>query len=374
MRSIWPLAGRAATLAIIAVGSGGLIPTGAWGADASLGVSINPGAPEQAIPAAFVFSGATPANFGGDALEVEYRPTGGIGCQGSFQDDYAAAGGASTVLAGTTDFGAGVSYGEPPWNEPSFYGRPPAEGPGGFSNSYEFAMPSTGSYLLCAYLEHSEPEGHFPPNVLDATTSATFSVSPPKVEVFAVGLPAPAQPERPFVINYTTQTDQQLRLASVIVPAGGAPCGENVHLFLEQLNSANNYPDYSNLFSERGAIFGGPVVTQATYTSKTAGPYVVCSWIEGPSPSEVDAALSTPIYVGTPPPPPPRPPVVSSACLHDRENVAHDELLIRRYKHKLKNRHLSTRKARSYRRKLNRTRAALKASQRLRQHQCPGGR
>lgn len=352
--------------------------TPAWAGDASLEASLNPATPEQGIPASFVFAGSTPANFGGDALEAEYRPTGGIGCQGSFQNDYESAGGASVVLAATTNFGDGPSYGEVPWDEPSFFGNPPAEGPGGFNHGYTLALPATGTYLLCAYLEHSEPEGHFPPNVVDATASLTFSVSPPKVESFSVGLPSPAQPERPFTINYTTQTDQKLRLASVVVPAGGVPCGENVYRFIEEVNpSADNDPGYYNLFSEGGEVFGGPVTTSATYMTKTAGPYVICSWIEGPRPGEVDATLTTPIYVGTPPPPapPPKPAVsVSSACLRDREHVAHDQLVIRHYEHKLKEHHLSRHQVRSSRKILTRSRATLKASEALRRKQCPHGR
>ena len=360
-------------VAAIVVCSGWILPAAAWGSGETLSVAINPGTPEQGVPASFAFSGETVATNGngdGPSLEVEYRPTGGLGCQANFQNDHAAAGGASTILAASTELNG-------PWNAPIFDGPPPMEGPGPFNNSYEYSMPQPGTYLLCAYLEHA-PEEQNAPMVVDASTSITFSVSPPKVEVFSVGLAAPAQPGQLFTIDYTTQTDQQLSLASIIVPAGGLPCAEDAGLFGEELRHNNEY-ELGPLFSEDESthVFGGPKVTQATDTEAAAGPYIICSWIEGPSSNEVDAALTTPFYVGTPPPPPPaakKPAPASDACLRDRGNVAHEELIVRRNERRLRARHLSRRARRADSEVLARARKALSKAQGLRRHQCPNGR
>src|SRR5581483_517700 len=59
----------------------------------------------------------------------------------------------------------------------------------------------------------------------------------------------------------------------------------------------------NDIFGSQQNVFGGPVTTTGTDTEQYSGPYVICSWIEGPNQGEVDAAAVTPIYVGTPPPP-----------------------------------------------------------------------
>ena len=95
--------------------------------------------------------------------------------------------------------------------------------------------------------------------------------------MFNVGLPAAPQPNQLFTIDYTTQTDQQLKLSSMVVPAGGLPCGQNVSLFSEAVNQASDDDGYPNLFGEdfgehTGIIFGGPLVSQASLTEDAAGP------------------------------------------------------------------------------------------------------
>ncbi len=87
------------------------------------------------------------------------------------------------------------------------------------------------------------------------------------------------------------------------------PCAASDGLFEEELRQDHGVA--LNFFSneyEPTYVFGGPKVTQATGTEAAAGPYVICTWIEGPTSGEVDAAASTPFYVGTPPSPPPPPP------------------------------------------------------------------
>ncbi len=145
------------------------------------------------MPAAFTFSGnaeTTDEEGDGSFLEAEYRPSGGIGCQSSFQNDRAAAGNASTILAGAW----GINEGAPWDSTEGITFPPPMQGPGPFSNTYQYAAPSPGTYLLCAYLEHDSNAEDNQPGIVDTTTSTTFTVTKPKVEVFTVGLGTAAEP------------------------------------------------------------------------------------------------------------------------------------------------------------------------------------
>jgi hypothetical protein len=313
------------------------------------------------VPATFTFTGSA-ASVGegeGPSLLVEYRPTGGIGCQATFANDRQAAGGPSTVLAGTDDA---------PWNKgDDFEEDPPTVGPGTFTVPLTYGMPSPGSYLFCAYLEY---KGN-----VEAATSLAVNVTPPDVSVFAVGLPAAAQPGKVFVINYTTQTDQQLTLVSLIQHAGGLPCAASPELD-EQQNQAQDHPAFAHEeeFSHSLKVFGGPIVNQATDTETAAGSYIICSWITGPNSGEVDAALTTPFYVGTPPPPPPPPPAPSAACLRDRHNVTYEVGFVHHYLDKLKTRHLSRKSRRRDAKILARARTSLRRDEGFRHRQCPSGR
>jgi len=353
------------------------LPASASASD-TLSMSVSPGSPEQGVPATFTFTGEAASTGGegeGTNLLVEYRPTGGIGCQATFENDRQAAGEASTELASPNDTGRA------PWNiDDEDY--PPVVGPGPFNTPFTYAMPAPGTYLFCAYLEHREKiNGEEYKQVLDAATTLTIQVTPPKISVFGVGVASQPQPSHVFVINYTTQTDQTLTLTTLIQHAGGLPCAASPELD-EQENQTQDRPvfphtesyyDYQNFVN----VFGGPIVTQATDTETQVGPYIICSWILGPTKGEVDATLTTPFYVGTPPPPPPtarKPAPASDACLGDRANVAHEELVVRRYERKLKSHHLSRRTRRADARILARARKTLNKEQSLRHHQCPNGR
>ncbi|MGH2856826.1 MAG: hypothetical protein ACRDMJ_05015, partial [Solirubrobacteraceae bacterium] len=107
-----------------------------------------------------------------------------------------------------------------------------------------------------------------------------------------------------FQISYTTQTDQPLSLFSIIEKTGGLPCATS-----DELQIAQHQPE-ANLFADTATpmVFGGPTTTTALTTEPT-GTYLICSWLEGPNPGEVDSGpLTTAITVGTPTPPPaPRP-------------------------------------------------------------------
>ena len=268
---------------------GGIAP-GAMAAD-TLQVTIGSPTPEQGVPFPVEFSGQTTAVNGegdGPQLVAVVRPAGGIGCQADLADDKAAAGGVSTEIFGP---------------ELDVWVDEPQEGPGVYHETATYNPPNTGSFLLCAWLERpNEGEGS---SAVAGPISTTFSVGPPRVSELLVDLPEPARPDVAFPIDYTTHTDQQLSMSSVIRPAGGLPCAADRALDSEQNQSESQLlpgPYEDNSVS----IFGGPITTTTT-TTEPAGAYVICTWIEGPGSDEVDAASATDIYVGTPPPPPPVP-------------------------------------------------------------------
>jgi len=267
----------------------GILAPRARAADA-LQVAINSPSPEQGIPLELVFSGTSTAtnNEGrGPALLAVVRPTGGVGCQADFADDHSAAGGVSTELFGG-------------------WGNEPAQGPGEYDQTATYDPPNTGPLLICAWLESESNDGERA--VVAGPASVTFDVGAPQVSQLSVGLPHPALPNVAFQVSYTTHTDQKLSMSSAIRPAGGLPCAASQSLDSDQNQSETSLlgdPDWDTGES----IFGGPITTMAT-TTEPAGPYVICTWIEGPNTNEVDAANTTDIYVGTPSPPPLAPQVV----------------------------------------------------------------
>jgi hypothetical protein len=252
----------------------------------SVQINVNTAAPEQAVPVQLSFSGfAEPIDTNGDGptLYAVARPAGGLSCQPSFESDSSAAGSSSTDLVN----------GSNGTREP----------PGSFSTPTTFTPPAPGGYLICAWLEG--PYNNSGPQTVDATASQTFSARGPQVSVLSVTLPSPALPNRAFQVNYTTQTDQNLTMYSIIKKAGGLPCASSF-----RLEQAGNQTETDLLNGSNGvSVFGGPMLSTATDTEK-AGAYVICTWIEGPNFGEVDAAASTPITVGKPPSPPPASPAL----------------------------------------------------------------
>lgn len=262
-----------------------------------VGIAVQAGAPEQGVPLTLNFTGTARAidqSGDGPYLYAVIRPTGGIACQASYGTDQAAAGGASQTF---------FTYGD-------------EVSPGSFAVQTTYNPPDVGSYSICAWLENQNGDGideTYPPSIVTAgPAQGAFATRGPQVGQLSVTLPSPARPGVAYQVNYTTQTDQQLSLYSVVKRAGGLPCASSNELEQQQNQSESDMFD-----SWDGAsIFGGPVTTTATDTEDTAGPYVICTWIEGPNSGEVDSATSTPIYVGTPPPPPP--PVTPPACVVPR--------------------------------------------------------
>lgn len=237
----------------------------------SLTVTVATATPEQAVPVTLQFSGsATQAS----SLLAVARPAGGIGCQPTYESDTSAAGNADWVLFGHYDA---------------------QENPGSFSEQATYTPQNPGSYLLCAWLERNDNNR----TLAAGPISATFTARGPQVAQLTVGLAGSARPQSAFQIAYTTQTDQQLHLYSVVKPAGGLACASSYELETQQNQTENVVlGDYDE------DVFGGPTTTTQTDTESHAGPYVICTWIEGPNSGEVDAATSTSIYVGSPPAPP----------------------------------------------------------------------
>lgn len=243
----------------------------AWAAS-SLQISVS-STPEQSVPVQLTFSGyADPNQFGNqDALlSAEVRPAGGLPCQATYNQDVSAAGSVSTEAPEDRDVGSGT-----------------------FSTSTSFTPDAPGSYLVCAWLWNG---GYGSSEATYSSTTTTFSARGPQVPVLSVALGSTPRPGEEFQVNYTTQTDQDLNLYSIIKRAGGLPCQSSFEL---EQGANENLDDVL----DGSSVFGGPSTTKGDDTESQAGSYLICTWVEGPTQGEVDAATSTPIYVGTPPPP-----------------------------------------------------------------------
>jgi hypothetical protein len=249
------------------------ISAGVANAD-SLQIAVQSSNPEQGIPVNLSFggtAGAIDSSGDGPFLNAVVRPAGGVPCQSTYENDQAAAGGASTNLFGTFNW--------------------PEVGPGSFQVPDTYNPPNTGAYVICAWLENNA-------NLATVGPIATaFGARGPQVSELSVALASPARPDVGFQINYTTQTDQQLSLYSIVKPAGGLPCASSFELDQQQNQSEND------VFQDSTSVFGGPVTTSGTDTETSGGSYLICSWIEGPNGGEVDAATTTGLYVGIPPQP-----------------------------------------------------------------------
>jgi hypothetical protein len=269
---------RRSTRALVALGivTAALIGAGTASAADSLQIAGQTATPEQGVPLTLALAGTADAidNYGdGPILKAIARPAGGLPCQASYESDQAAAGGVNQDLFGD-------------W---------PQVGPGSFTEATTFNPNGVGPYLVCAWLEDGNHA------VQDGPISASFTARGPQVAELNVALASPTLPGVGYQIDYTTQTDQQLSLYSIVKPAGGLPCASSFELEQDQNQSE------SDVFGGSTSVFGGPTTTTATDTEDTAGAYLICTWIEGPSQGEVDAAVSTPIHIGRLPAPTPKP-------------------------------------------------------------------
>ena len=240
----------------------------------SITVATSTTNPEQALPVDLSFSGNN-ALTGAAEVEAIVRPAGGPACQTSFQED-------------TTSFpGEDTTILAPGANTIS---------PGAYQLAATFRPPSPGSYQLCAWLAQSQNSTDTP---VAAPATLTIAARGPQVTLFAVTVPKNLEPNVAFQVSYATQTDQSLSLLSVLRSASALPCPDSFDI-------AQTQDQVETILSgvDDHSVFGGPVTTTARTTQRT-GFYVVCSWLQGPNPGQVDGALSTPVTVGTPPPPKP---------------------------------------------------------------------
>ena len=244
----------------------------------SIAVASTTATPEQAFPVDLNFSG-TNALTGAAEVEATVRPAGGPACQTSYQEDTSTFTGQDTTIL-----------------------APGAQtvAPGVYQVSA--TLPPSGCRLLSAVrLAGPEPEQHRPAGGL-AGHARSIAARAPQVSQLTVTVPKDLQPNVSFDVSYTTQTDQQLSLYSVMYPAADGAC-----LASFEANQGQNKIEtvLSGFFSPQ--VFGGPATTTAATKQKT-GLYQLCTWVEGPSSGEVDDSASTTVTVGNPvPPAPPSP-------------------------------------------------------------------
>jgi hypothetical protein len=228
--------------------------------------------PEQAVPVDLTFSGTNGTGAAADVLAV-VRPAGGLACQSTYQEDISTLGGVDTTILspGSQDAPAGS-----------------------YTVNADFKPAAAGAYQLCAWLDGGTAASAGD-DTLAGPTTVGITARGPQVPVFTVSVPSALTPNVPFQVSYTTQTDQQLNLFSLIL-AGAAPqttCPANYNTASQQEVTSGT------ILGPGTVVFGGPTTTAATTTQKQ-GSYLICSWIEGPNVPEVDAALVTPVTVGTP--------------------------------------------------------------------------
>ncbi len=240
----------------------------------SITVATTTASPEQAFPVDLSFSG-TNALTGAAEVEAIVRPAGGPACEASYQEDTSTFSGEDTAI-----FAPGAQ----------------AVAPGAYQVAGSFRPPAPGSYQLCAWLAQNQNSTDEP---VAAPATLAITARGPQVSQLAVAVPKALQPNVSFQVSYTTQTDQQLMLFSVLRPASEAPCPATFGLDQQQNQAETNLLGFG-----AQQVFGGPVTTTATTKQKT-GFYVICTWVQGPTADEVDDTATTLVTVGSPPPPTP---------------------------------------------------------------------
>jgi hypothetical protein len=246
----------------------------AMAATSSITVAATTPTPEQAIPVDLTFSG-TNALAASAEVEAIVRPAGGLSCLSSYQEDTSTFPGQDVTI-----FAPGAQ----------------SVAPGAYTVSGSFKPSAAGAYQVCAWLEQNQNSTD---QAVAAPSTLTVSARSPQVSQLTVTVPRDLQPNVTFPVTYTTQTDQQLSLYSVLLVADHGPCPVSFEID-RQANAAETV--LSGFQSAQ--VFGGPATTTVT-TKQRTGFYLVCTWVEGPNSGEVDRAASTPVTVGTPTPPQP---------------------------------------------------------------------
>jgi hypothetical protein len=261
-----------AVIAAAAVAAGFAAP--AMADTSSIGVASATATPEQAIPVDLTFSG-TNALTGNAEVEAVVRPAGGLACLSSYQED-------------TSTF--------PGQDVPIFAPGAQSVAPGAYSVSGSFKPPAAGSYQICAWLQQNQNSTD---QAVAAPAMLTISARGPRVSQLTVTVPKEVQPHATFPVSYTTQTDQQLSLYSVLYTAAQGACAASFELNQQENRAQTVLSGFPATF-----VFGGPTTTTVT-TRQSTGSYLVCTWLEGPNAGEVDSSASTPVTVGTLTPPKP---------------------------------------------------------------------
>jgi hypothetical protein len=270
MRAVTARRARArAVIVVLSAVASGVFAASAGAATVSVAATtLNP---EQAVPVQLSFSGTADPGSNSN-LEAVVRPSGGLACQANYTSDVSAAGTADTIV---------------------FSDNAQSVAPGAYQVGATFKPPAAGGYQVCAWL--SQPTG-ITGQAISGPATTSFTARPPQVSQLSLAVPQSLSPGVVFQLAYTTQTDQQLNLYSVIKKAGALPCADSYELEQQQSQTETTL-----LGPGDQQVFGGPATTKLTTHQKT-GSYLVCSWIEGPGAEEVDGALSTPVTVGRPAP------------------------------------------------------------------------
>jgi hypothetical protein len=225
----------------------------------TLTVAVATAVPEQSLPSTIILSGTATAD---STLLALVRPA-GAPCARSFRADRQGNRTGSLVLADGVTEATGV-----------------------YQTTVSWAPDETGAYLICAWLRGGGDAG---------PVGTPVTVRGPQVPVLSVGFSATPTASTTFDIQYTTQTDQPLRLLSTIRPAGTAPaCAAT------QPTDVAAHPGERVLFSGGVPVSGGPALTSIA-VRYPAGAYLICTWITGPSTSEGAATLATPFTVDAQP-------------------------------------------------------------------------
>ncbi len=290
---IVPRAARGAALvAAVTTAAAGCLAGSAMAATSTISVANATTTPEQAVPVDLSFSG-TNGSTGNATVDAVVRPAGGLGCQNSYQEDVTTLGGEDTTILA-----------------PAAQALPA----GAYQVAANYKPPAPGSYQVCAWLDGSQ-DGT---DSLAAPASINFTAQGPQVSELSISVPKALTPNVSFKLGYTTQTDQQLNLYSVLLPAGttsagttsaGTTSAETCADSFELQQQEQDPAETILLGAGAASVFGGPTSTTAIVKQRT-GLYTVCAWLEGPNTQEVDKAVSTPITVGTPVAPAPPPPAL----------------------------------------------------------------
>ena len=283
----------AAVIVATAVLTGGFAAPAMADTPSSIAVATTTATPEQAVPVDLTFSG-TNGLTGNAEVEAVVRPAGGLACLASYQED-------------TSTF--------PAQDVPIFAPGAESVSPGAYDVSGSFKPPTPGSYQVCAWLAQNQNSTDQP---VSSPATLTVAARGPQVSQLTVTVPKELQPNVTFPISYTTQTDQQLSLESVIYTTDQGPCPASFDLNQQEGRVETVLSGFGST-----AVFGGPATNTVT-TKQRTGFYLVCTWIEGPNSGEVDGAASTPVTVGTPAPPaPPSPKLkLTKAAASHKHGVA----------------------------------------------------